>query len=276
MRSAGIAVVSPVDLEHSNPQQVGDDWWVVYPFADGRPYEASNTGDLVAAGDLLGQLHSTPLDASVLERLRSYEWPQSTRNDLDRELAALATVTSKYLDNQATAALSEITRLANRWWETSLPILRDADNSEPLPRAGVSSDYKASNLVFTNESATLIDPDNGGFEPRLFDLAKAAVLFHTECPTAPARLFTASEWQTFVTAYCARVELTDQERELWPAALDHMLWEEGTWVLEDSDPAEWLDPQQGAYLRDLATATPQRYPLPGPTTQTNHAQIRQR
>ena len=58
-----------------------------------------------------------------------------------------------------------------------------------------------------------------------------------------------------------RAALTDRERALWPAAIDHMLWEEGTWVLEDNDDAAWADPRQGGLLRDLAVTTPDRYPL---------------
>lgn len=100
------------------------------------------------------------------------------------------------------------------------------------------------------------------FEPRIFDLAMAVVLFHNECPTAPGRLLTREEWHIFATAYLQRVHLTAREYELWSAALDHMRWEEGTWVLEDSDAAAWSDPRQARYLADLTLAMPERYPLP--------------
>ncbi len=58
------------------------------------------------------------------------------------------------------------------------------------------------------------------------------------------------------------MELTPAERELWPAALDHLLWEEGSWVIEDNDDAAWADPRQRGYLLGLAVASPGRYPLP--------------
>lgn len=260
---ADIPVVAPVDLASANPQQVGEDWWVVYPFVRGRPYTAGDLGQVRAAGDLLGRLHSATIDPSVLGRLRPYAWPETSRDDVDSDLETLDGITTSYLGDDAPMVKATIRDLANRWWSTSLPTLRDTDATEPLPRTGVSSDYKAGNLVFRDDAApTLVDPDNGGLEPRLLDLAMAVVLFHHECATAPGRLFTLEEWETFATAYLGHVDLTRRERELWSAALDHLLWEEGTWALEDNDAAAWTDARQGGYLRDLAATTPERYPLP--------------
>jgi spectinomycin phosphotransferase len=65
----------------------------------------------------------------------------------------------------------------------------------------------------------------------------------------------------FSDAYAEHVRLSDDERALWPAALDHMLWDEGSWALDDNDEAAWAHPRQGAFLRDLASATADRYPL---------------
>ncbi len=257
---AGLPVVAPVDLGPANPQQLGEDWWVAYPYVDGRPYEMS---DAMAAGDLLGRLHSTPVVPAVLDELRPYEWPDSSRDDVDGDLVTLGAIVAEHMGDDAPSASAALHRLADHWWARSLPLLRTADEAMPLPRTGVSSDYKANNLVFNQSGRpTLVDPDNGGLEPRLFDLAMAVVLFHSECPTAPGRLFTAQEWHSFASAYLRCVDLTARERELWPAALEHMLWEEGSWVLEDSESRAWADDRQGAFLRDLAMATPQRFPLP--------------
>lgn len=76
------------------------------------------------------------------------------------------------------------------------------------------------------------------------------------------RLQDAGEWDAFARAYLAHVDLTERERELWPHAVAHMLWEEGTWALEDNDADAWADPRQGGYLRALAVATPEDFPLP--------------
>ncbi|MGC0272827.1 phosphotransferase enzyme family protein [Pseudactinotalea sp. Z1739] len=255
----GVPVVTPVELALANPAQVQDDWCVVYPFLTGRAYAAQDLGDVRAAGSLLGRIHATPLDTSVLQALRPYAWPGTTRAEVETDLATLGTRLPAMLGPRAGEhALGAVTALADRWWQESFPMLRSADTT--LPRAGVSSDFKAANLIYA--PPVLVDPDNGGLEPRLFDLAMAVVLFHHESPSAPGRLFTETEWQAFYAGYAEHVTLTPAERDLWPAALDHMFWEEGTWVLEDNDDDAWADPRQGAYLRDLATINPARFSLP--------------
>ncbi|QFG69999.1 phosphotransferase enzyme family protein [Ornithinimicrobium pratense] len=272
LADAGITVVTPTELDTSNPQQIevspaatdeeaDTSWWVVYPFVEGRPYNGS-LGDIEAAGDLLGRIHAVSLTPQLEAGLRPYEWPDTVREDVDSDLETLGEVLARHAGDRAQSATNSVRALAERWWTTALPGLRDADNAAPLPRAGVTSDYKASNLVFVDTEPVLVDPDNGGVEPRILDLALALVLFHNECPTAPARLLTSTEWGRFATAYLRHVTLTQRERELWPLAIDHMLWEEGTWVLEDNDDAAWVDTRQGPQLLDLALATPDRYPLP--------------
>jgi hypothetical protein len=237
-------VVAPCELGRENPQQVGADWWVVYPWVTGTPYTGT-LKEVRLAGDLLGRQHALSVDASAL---RPYRWPEPDEAEIAGDLERLA---MKVPD------VTELRSIASRWARTSLPALRAAD----LPATGVTSDFKANNLIFTASGPVLVDPDNGGLEPRLFDLALAVVLFHNECAGAPGRLFNADEWAVFRDAYTAHVQLIEQERALWPAALDHMLWDEGSWVLDDNDAAAWADPRQGAFLRDLATASPDRYLL---------------
>jgi hypothetical protein len=243
-RAAGFPVVAPADLDVPNPQQVGSDWWVVYPWVPGQAYRGT-LGQIRAAADLLGRQHALAVDASGL---RPYTWPEPDPADVEAELARLA---GRVPDP------APLRRLADRWRSRSLPALRAAD----LPHAGVSSDFKANNLVFTAAGPVLVDPDNGGLEPRMFDLALAVVLFHNECPGAPGRLFSPGEWSVLRATYLARAPLSHEERGLWPAALDHMLWDEGTWALSDNDDAAWADPRQGAFLRDLASTSPDRFPL---------------
>lgn len=262
LRNADVAVVAPIHLPAANPQQVGEDWWVVYPFVEGRPYRGAAPSELAAAGALLGQIHSAPIDPEVAHGLRVYEWPSGSAEDVENDLTTLAGRFAEHLGGHATQADAAVAALANRWLDGALPLLRTADEASALPRAAVSSDFKANNLVFNDDEPVLVDPDNGGFEPRLLDLALSVVLFHNECPTAPGRLFSQGEWQTFVAAYLEHVELTQREYELWPAALDHIWWEEGTWVLEDNDAEAWASEHQGAFLADLAQVQATNYPLP--------------
>jgi len=242
--AAGLPVVAPSSLAATNPQPVGAGWWVVYPWVPGEVY-SGKLEQVQLAGDLLGRQHALAVDAS---ELRPYTWPEVDEAAMDADLERLA---ARVPD------LTVLQSLAVRWRETSLPALRRAG----LPSVGVSSDFKANNLVYTSTGPVLVDPDNGGLEPRLLDLALAVLLFHYECPTAPGRLFTLGEWVRFRDAYTTRVELSVVECEQWPAALDHMLWEEGTWALDDSDDDAWSNDRQGGFLHALATTTPDMYPL---------------
>lgn len=297
LADAGVRTVTPADITVANPRPVArpdqpgqgyddaaeprqdqperigpdgeerPDWWVAYPFVPGRAYSGS-AGDIEAAGDLLGRIHAVDLPPALRRAMRPYAWPETHRHEVDEDLQTLADVLRRHGGNRAGQAIATVGALAERWWSTAFPQLHAEDTADQLPRAGVPGDYKASNLVFIEErergpsEPVLVDPDNGGIEPRIFDLALAVVLFHNECPGAPGRLLTPTEWHRFASAYTRHVDLTDRERALWPLALDHMLWEEGTWVLEDNDDAAWADPRQGAHLLDLALTTPDRYRLP--------------
>ena len=262
LAAAGLPVVSPVGLGRPNPAQLGEDWWVVYPYVDGRPY-VGGVEDAAAAGDLLGRLHAVEVPVSIASGLRPYRFPTAT---YEEGLADLATL-NRHLPaalgvGRAEPLLAELSALYERWWATALPRLIEADATDPLPRTAVCSDYRATNLVRIGAGFVLVDPDNGGWEPRLFELAMAVVLMHREAATAPGRMLSEDEWQAFASAYLRHVRLTAPERELWPLAVDHMLWEEGTWALEDTDIGWWTDPREQGYLVDLCRTGPDRYQLP--------------
>lgn len=257
LAAADIPVVAPVEGMVENPQEVGDDWWVVYPFVNGDAYAGTAT-QIETAGDLLGRIHAAgeDVDGVYAVGLRDYAWPETARAEVDADLETLERVLTDQGDPDAFAA---VRALGNRWWEhKDLLASRDAD----LPRRAGSSDFKANNLIWDGPVPTLVDPDNGGREPRLFELAHVATLFHNECHGAPGRLLEAQEWAQFVGAYARHVRLTDNERELWPLVFDHIAWEEGTWVLEDNDEQAWADPRQRAFLLALARADAADFPLP--------------
>ncbi len=250
--AGGVPVVHPQPLRAPNPQQIGEDWWVVYPYVTGAVYSGTSQ-QIEAAGELLGLIHAT--DAPT-EGLREYAWPETTTADVQADLQTLQTVLGT---RNAAREWEAVQGLARRWSEQHMVLqARDAD----LPRCGLSSDFKANNLVWAAAVPTLVDPDNGGVEPRLFELAFVATMFHNECDGAPGRLLSAQEWVRFLTGYGRHVQLTTAERELWPLVFDHILWEEGTWALEDNDEIAWADPRQRAYLLDLAGASVDRFPLP--------------
>lgn len=262
LAAQGIPIVAPLSLEAANPQQVDGAWWVVYPFIEGPGY-AGGIVDAAAAGDLLGRLHSATVAPEVLAAMRQYEFPDATLEDCRSDVETLRQQIPGYIGPEEAAPLiAGVESLLERWWQTALPRLRREDARDPLPRAAVSSDYRASNIIRGEQGFVLVDPDNGGVEPRVLELAMAVVLFHRETATAPGRMFSEDEWAAFARAYTSHVTLTERERELWPLALDHQLWEEGTWALEDTDAAGWADARERGYLSDLALTTPDRFPLP--------------
>lgn len=249
--SRGVPVVTPQELAAANPQQVGGTWWVVYPFQEGQAYTGT-PGQVDTAGELLGLIHAA--DVST-EGMRDYAWPDTAHEDVANDLVTLEGVLTAAGDPEAFA---EVSALATRWWESRETLQARAGD---LPQTGNSDDYKANNLVWTGPAPVLVDPDNGGVGPRLFELAYVATLFHNECDGAPGRVLSGQEWERFLAAYSRHVRLTDAERELWPLVLDHILWEEGTWALEDTDEQAWADPRQRAFLLDLARVSAERFPL---------------
>ena len=246
LSAIGVEVVTPLELASANPAEVDGRWWVLYPWVDGAAYDASRA-QISAVGTWLGRQHTARVSHGA--GMKRYTYPETSLREVEQDLAALA---DRLEDD------SVVRQLAQRWWTTSLPALRGAE----LPLAAVTGDIKAANFAFTDHGPVMIDPDNAQVQPRIFDLALAVVLFHNECPTAPGQLFDTAQWTTFASAYLSHVDLTAAERRLWPAALEHVLWEEGTWALEDNDQAAWDHPRQGAFLRDLAMTTAERYPLP--------------
>ncbi len=68
--AAGVGAVSPVGLGSANPQRVGQDWWVVYPWVEGTAY-AGTTAQVAQAGDFLGRLGPIPGSAATCSTSRS-------------------------------------------------------------------------------------------------------------------------------------------------------------------------------------------------------------
>ncbi|MEV2270970.1 phosphotransferase [Nonomuraea africana] len=233
LKELGLPVVTPV----AGPYEIGDDRWVAYPWVEGRGYDGS-ARDVAAAGELLGRLHA----AGTEEGLKDFEWPDHDAESVQGDIDGLAPYTSRF-----DGPLRE-------FMTTTLPAIRDAR----LPVAEVSMDFKAVNLVYTAEGPVLVDPDNGERAPRLLDLALAALLFHNDLDGEPARVFTAAEWAVFRDAYLRHVELTGEERELWPTALLYMMLEWGVWTAING---EWHLDRHAHFLRDLLAVDLERYPL---------------
>lgn len=227
-----------------NPRFIGEDHWVVYPFLNGPPYTAE-PDQVFAAGQLLGRMHGL---AETFE-VPHYDWPIQDEASLGDDQEQLRQL-------QKTYNLPENPDL--RLWVQNHPHLRQSLQTASLPMATGTWDYKANNLIFQEHGPVLIDPDSAGYLPRLLDLALAALLFHNEQPTAPPRLFTPTEWSTFLAGYATQIELTELERKLWSQALQWMFLEEALWLLLNDHEA-WSQAHQGAFLRDLFLLSPQSH-----------------
>ncbi|HEY2299227.1 MAG TPA: phosphotransferase [Jatrophihabitans sp.] len=234
----GFPVVTPVSEPVRDSSGAA---WVAYPWIDGRPYQPSSH-DIAAAGDLLGRLHAWDGAPSGIPTFR---WPSYEPGEIAADLA-------RYEPLAEEPVLTRLRDLAPRFESELLPAMRAGD----LPYVDATSDYKATNLIYTPDGPVVVDPDNGEHLPRVLDLALAVILFHTD--TESHRSFTSDEWITFRTAYLAHVRLTVDERALWAVALDYQIWEEGGWALEDSD---WSDPARPAFLAEALCADASRFPL---------------
>jgi Ser/Thr protein kinase RdoA (MazF antagonist) len=246
LAAQGVPVVSPVQVEAVNPVRIGENFWVAYPFISGEQYTAA-PGQAGAAGELLGRIHAahTPVTPPP------FSWPSPDAEGIAEDQQGLA----KVLTDQAPETVEGLSRLVAEFPERILPRIREAR----LPMAGAVMDYKANNLIYAESGPVLIDPDNADWAPRILDLALAVLQFHIEHPTSPGRLFSPAEWREFRDGYLRHVTLTDDERALWPLALEYMLSEYGVWSLIESE--EWDDPRERAFMVDLAGIEIDRFPL---------------
>ncbi len=242
----GVRTVVAAEGFGDNPRVLADGRaWVVYPFVPGTPYVGA-LAQIHDAGALLGHMHVAcafndhGLDTTPRLAGRSWDW-------IARHMAASAV--SMRREGIDCAAFGY--RVAARWDRGAAP------NS--LPMAGASVDFKAANIVFAARPV-LIDPDHAAFVPRLYDLAVAALLFHHETVTAPARLWNLDEWRAFLSGYRNTVPMDRDEIQAWPDVLRVAWLEQGLWLL-GSAGAAWSDPRERRFLRSLAEMVPEMLPL---------------
>ncbi|NBJ69851.1 phosphotransferase [Roseburia sp. 1XD42-34] len=217
-----VSVVTPIKMDVDNPQAIGQDCYVVYPFIKGEKYRASNE-QIYTAGALLGNIHAlSPAKGQYL--LSSYNVYDFTHEEVEESVGAIATHAQTNHVSLKIAVLKE-KLLSCVSMQTELQQLS-------LPHVLTPHDYKANNLVYTPEPY-LIDLDNAARVPRIFDLALALLLFHNEMNTAPDIVFTVEQWNAFLAGYYNYVQLTDLEKESWDIALKHVFLDEVMWLMAE-------------------------------------------
>ena len=251
LQARGVATVAATPgPDHSlapNPRPMPDGHhWVLYPFIEGRPYDAS-PADIEAAGFLLGHIHVA--GAFNDWGLRAYHRPPH-RDPAWTDRQAAAACAAMQAQGIDTTPLQN--RLAQNRLETTPP--------GGLPMAGGSVDYKAANLVFAPHPV-LIDPDHAAFLPRIYDLAIAALLFHNDHPQAPARPWTPPEWHRFLAGYTRIIRLDPPEHTAWPGMLRLAWLDQALWLLANH-PTGWTTPRNRAFLTALATLDLETFALP--------------
>lgn len=238
LNEQGVDVVTPAKIQSENPRTIDKETYVVYPFVQGVPYTGQD-GEIVEAGRLLGRIHAlSPADNEyALDIYNVFDFTE-------------VEVKESFQHIEQNAASHGITM--NPILEVRL--LQAVRQQEELKQAGLlfvatPHDFKANNLVYTPQPY-LIDPDNAGWVPRIFDLALVLLLFHNELASAPDRTFTKKQWHLFLTGYGESVNLSHEEKTNWPKALDHVFLDEVMWLMADVEE-DWRNPAQRALFNSL-------------------------
>ncbi|MDQ0350312.1 spectinomycin phosphotransferase [Alkalibacillus filiformis] len=234
----GVPVVTPVNLDGSNPLQIADECYVCYPFIDGSEYKGIKK-EIKQAGKLLGKIHSLASRDNTYE-LEEYDVFDFYGNEVDEHIAEIEKLNSQYESGLNIDRLKEIFSEA----VTKQDYLKNA----PITWVETPHDYKANNLVY-KENPVLIDPDHAKWIPRTFDLALALLLFHNEFSSAPNRLFTLEEWRVFLEGYHQYQSLTEAELKVWDEAVVHVFLDEVMWILAEED--DWAREEQRELLMSL-------------------------
>lgn len=221
--------------------KVEDDNWVIYPFIRGNNY-GGMSNELYSAGMLLGKIHL--LSDLWYTDLNEYVWPNHNNKSIQEDINSLYELSNKV---KSDLGLSHIITWLNEH-QNREQLLK----ASGLPYVNATWDYKANNLIFVeSDKVFLIDPDNAGYLPRIFDLALGTILFNNECESGTNSLFSGNEWKVFFKAYSMHINLSKVERKLWVEALKYMFIEEAVWVLLDNNEKSWASQTQGKFLCSL-------------------------
>ncbi|WP_054703590.1 phosphotransferase [Bacillus sp. JCM 19041] len=235
----GVSVVTPVKEMESNPKQINNDVYVVYPFIDGDVYKGEPE-QIQAAGALLGQIHAMS-PAENTYQLKTYDVYDFYDYEVEESIENISDFTNQYDVHIDSSRLNEkLIQVVNQ---------QKVLKNRGLPHVATPHDYKANNLIFTPEPY-LIDPDNAAWIPRTFDLALCLLLFHNEMPSAPNRVFTTKEWALFLKGYSSHVTLSKKECLHWQQTIEHVFLDEVMWLMADV-PEDWEKPAQRALFESL-------------------------
>lgn len=232
LKNNGIKVVIPVDIQMDNPQDIGEETYVVYPFIEGTTYRGTDN-QIFDAGKLLGQIHQLSLEDNKYE-LEEYDVYDFNNEEIEESVQAIEEFAKK-VNHRIDGILLK---------EKLLQIVTQQEELKNvgLPNVATPHDYKANNLIYSPKPY-LIDPDNAKWIPRIFDLALVLLLFHNELSTAPDKIFTPNQWELFLSGYKESVSLTDLEKSYWQKSIEHVFLDEVMWLMAEFEE-DWDNPSQ--------------------------------
>jgi len=236
----GIKTISPIEHKDKLYHTIDDDNWVVYPFIEGEKYTATKE-KIYNAGELLGKVHS--ISDSVFNH--GFEWENYDDEFYGDVAGDLETIPKDYPNEfnseNGKKLFEKIKSLVDNKFESIM--------SEKFPTSDSTWDYKANNLIYQVDNPVLIDTDNAGKVPRIFDLALALLLFHTNVETAPNRVLSVKEWELFLSGYKKHIHVTDNEKKHWQDMLLFVYTDEVLWTI--SDLADDESDRQKDFIKSL-------------------------
>ena len=238
LKEWGIDVVVPVPMTMDNPMAIDGAMYVVYPFIEGSTYSGLDR-EIEDAGKLFGRIHALSSNENEFN-LSPYDVYDFNEKEAEDGIQKINQNSSAY-DIEISPKLEDRLMQAVHNQEDL--------NQAALPHVATPYDYKANNLIYTPDPY-LIDPDNAGWVPRIFDLALALLLFHNELETAPDQPFTPRQWKLFVTGYEKSAVLSPKEKSYWPKAIEHVFLDEVMWLMADT-PEDWHNPAQRKLFEEL-------------------------
>ncbi len=225
--------------------------WIVYPFVKGHAY-TGHAKEIQAAGQLLGQLHHVSETHYFNHGFDLDDYDDDFWSDVQKDMIKIK---QTYPIEASSLITQKLFEQINKQVNNKCHILKKWS----LPKVDGHWDYKASNLIYHSNGLTLIDTDNAGHIPRIFDLALALLLFHTAEENAPSRPFTPEEWQLFYQAYSQHVTLTPEEKAAWSDYLIFVYLDEVLWAINDLEDND--SQRQKDFIRSLVTFDYERYTL---------------
>ncbi|MFC3121424.1 phosphotransferase [Agaribacter flavus] len=250
IKGSGIETILPIAFKKKFYHSIGTENWVVYPFIKGNKYQA-NEEQIHGAGELLGRIHAT--SDSVFEH--GFSWENYDGEFYD-EVAEDIQIISKCYPTEFNSHEGQ-----KLFRAIALEASKRFSNlaRQELPTSDCTWDFKASNLVYQTNKPVLIDTDNAGKVPRIFDLSLALLLFHTCEDSAPNRVFTPEEWELFLSGYKKHIQMTEIEKESWQSMLLLVYADEVLWAINDLDEDE--SDRQKDFIRNLVTFNAHQYTI---------------